>query len=102
MSGYSQVSEELCQVGAEVPGAEWTEEVWPQTELPAAAQEQGEPGDSGRGSEGIQEEHWISPGQNQQEVGGALPPGQLKGPFDCNFKISTLSQSHYVKMFDII
>ena len=76
-------------MGAEVPGVERTEEVWPQAELPAAAQEQGELRHSGRRSEGNQEEHWISPRQNQQEVGAT------EGLFDVNFKISTVSLCNY-------
>ena len=58
------MSEERRQMGAEVPGVVRTEEVRPQTELPAAAEEQGELRDSGGGSEGNQEEHWVSPRQN--------------------------------------
>ena len=61
---YLQVSEGRDEVGAEVPGGDGNQEVRPQTELPAAAEEQGELRDSGGGSEGNQEEHWVSPRQN--------------------------------------
>ena len=59
-----QVSEEQRQVGGKVPRAEWPEEVRPTAQFPASAQEQGELGDSGRGCEGNQEEHGVSPRQN--------------------------------------
>ena len=62
------MSEERRQMGAEVPRVERTEEVRPETEFPAAAEEQGEPGDSSGGCEGEQEEHGLSPRQNQPEV----------------------------------
>ena len=63
-----QVSEECCQVGAEVPGGERPEKVWPPTELPAPAEEQGELGDSSRGRQGNQEEHRVAPRQGKPEV----------------------------------
>ena len=63
-----QVSEERCQVGAEVPGGERPEEVWPPAQLPASAEEQGELRDSSRGREGNQEEHRVAPRQGQPEV----------------------------------
>lgn len=65
---YLQVSEGRAEVGAEVPGGDGNQEVRPQTELPASAEEQRELCDSHRGCEGVKEEHWLPPGEAQQEI----------------------------------
>ena len=55
-------------MGTEIPGDARNEEVRPETQYPASAEEQGEPGHARRRGEGVQEEHGISSGQSQQEV----------------------------------
>ena len=74
-------------MGAEVPGGERPEAVWPSAELPAPAEEQGELGDSSRGRQGNQEEHRVATRQGQPQV----KPSDVSFYFYMRLDISTKS-----------